>query len=41
VIIDGVIDTERAKDWLKDAGADSKIAIENIADSYWYLVSKH
>jgi len=38
-IIDGIIDTEGTKDMLKDTGADAKISVENIADSYWYLVS--
>ncbi|KAF2431080.1 NAD(P)-binding protein [Tothia fuscella] len=36
-VIDGVIDIERTKGWLKDAGEDAKIAPQAIADSYWYL----
>jgi NAD(P)-dependent dehydrogenase (short-subunit alcohol dehydrogenase family) len=36
-IIDGVIDIPRTKEWLKDAGPDSKISAEAIADAYWHL----
>lgn len=36
-IIDGVIDIERTKTWLKDAGPDAKISADAIADSYWHL----
>jgi NAD(P)-dependent dehydrogenase (short-subunit alcohol dehydrogenase family) len=36
-IIDGVIDTPRAKAWLTDAGPDAKIAADGIADAYWNL----
>ena len=36
-IIDGVIDLERTKEWLKDAGPDAKIKPEGIADAYWSL----
>jgi len=36
-IIDGVIDTPRAKAWLADAGPDAKISPDGIADAYWNL----
>ncbi|KPI39167.1 putative oxido YoxD [Cyphellophora attinorum] len=36
-IIDGVIDIERTKEWLKDAGPDAKIKPEAIADTYWWI----
>ncbi|KAL8753682.1 MAG: hypothetical protein Q9199_004875 [Rusavskia elegans] len=37
VNVDGVIDIERTKEWMKDAGEDAKIKPEAIADAYWYL----
>ncbi|KAL8980218.1 MAG: hypothetical protein Q9205_004638 [Flavoplaca limonia] len=37
VNIDGVIDIERTKEWMKDAGEDAKIKPEAIADAYWHL----
>jgi len=38
VIIDGVIDIPRTKDWPINGGApDGKISPDAIADSYWYL----
>jgi len=36
-IIDGVIDTPRTKEWMKDAGPDAKISADGIADAYWHL----
>ncbi|QDS76713.1 hypothetical protein FKW77_000940 [Venturia effusa] len=37
VIIDGVIDLESSKEYLKDSGPDAKIDPQAIADTYWYL----
>jgi len=36
-IIDGVIDTPKTKEWMKDAGEDAKIKPEGIAEAYWGL----
>lgn len=36
-IIDGVIDIERTKEWLKGQPAEAKIGPEDIAESYWNL----
>lgn len=36
-VIDGVIDIERTKGWMLDAGPDAKIAPEAIAEAYWHL----
>lgn len=36
-IIDGVIDIERTKEWLKDQPAEAKISANAIADAYWFL----
>lgn len=36
-IIDGVIDIERTKEWLKDQPAEAKISPVGIADTYWNL----
>jgi len=36
-IIDGAIDIERTKEWMKDAGPDAKISPIAIADAYWHL----
>ncbi|KAK1061283.1 hypothetical protein LTR74_011167 [Friedmanniomyces endolithicus] len=36
-VIDGVIDIERTKEWLKDMPAEAKIGPEDIADAYWHL----
>lgn len=40
-IIDGVIDIPRTKEWLKDAGPDSKIKPDAIAEAYWHLHTQH
>lgn len=40
-IIDGVIDIERTKEWMKDAGPDAKISADAIADAYWFLHTQH
>ncbi len=37
VIVDGVIDIPRTKEWMQDAGADAKMSPEAIADAYWHL----
>ncbi|KAF2202737.1 NAD(P)-binding protein [Delitschia confertaspora ATCC 74209] len=37
VIIDGVIDIPRTKEWLKDAGPEAKLSPDGIANDYWYL----
>lgn len=36
-IIDGVIDIERTKEWLKDMPPEAKIGADDIAESYWNL----
>ena len=36
-IIDGVIDIERTKEWLKDMPPEAKISPQGIADAYWNL----
>lgn len=36
-IIDGVIDIESTKDWLKDMPPEAKIGADDIAESYWNL----
>ncbi|KAF1817091.1 NAD(P)-binding protein [Eremomyces bilateralis CBS 781.70] len=40
-IIDGVIDIEKTKEWLKDAGPDAKIKADAIAEAYWSLHTQH
>lgn len=37
VVVDGVIDIPRTKEWMKDAGPDAKISSDGIADAYWHL----
>ncbi len=38
VIVDGVIDTPKTKEWvIGDGRPDSKLSPEAIADSYWAL----
>ncbi|CAG8959841.1 hypothetical protein HYFRA_00001750 [Hymenoscyphus fraxineus] len=37
VIVDGVIDIPRTKDWLQGAGPDAKISADSISETYWYL----
>ncbi|KAF1989253.1 NAD(P)-binding protein [Aulographum hederae CBS 113979] len=39
--IDGVIDIERTKGWMKDAGPDAKIRPDAIAEAYWNLHMQH
>jgi len=41
VVVDGVIDLERTKEWLKDAGPDAKLSPDAIAQSYWNLHTQH
>ncbi|KAI8941372.1 hypothetical protein NX059_002596 [Plenodomus lindquistii] len=36
-IIDGVIDIERTKEWLKDLGPEAKLSPDGIANDYWWL----
>ncbi|KAI9717224.1 MAG: hypothetical protein M1828_007418 [Chrysothrix sp. TS-e1954] len=36
-VIDGVIDIERTKEWMKEAGPDAKISPNEIANAYWHL----
>lgn len=40
VIVDGVIDIPRTKEWMQDAGPDAKMSPDAIADHYWYLHSQ-
>ena len=37
VIVDGVIDIPRTKEWLKDLGPEAKLSADGIANDYWYL----
>lgn len=41
VIIDGIIDIERTKDWLKDAGPDAKIQPDSVSSWILDMVSGH
>ncbi|KAI9660244.1 MAG: hypothetical protein M1831_003551 [Alyxoria varia] len=40
-IIDGVIDIEKTKHWMLEAGPDAKISPDAIAEEYWHLHSQH
>ncbi|KAF2189728.1 NAD(P)-binding protein [Zopfia rhizophila CBS 207.26] len=37
VIIDGVIDIPRTREWLKDLGPEAKLSADGIANDYWHL----
>ncbi|KAJ8108077.1 hypothetical protein OPT61_g8421 [Boeremia exigua] len=37
VIVDGVIDIPRTKEWLKELGPEAKLSADGIANDYWYL----
>ncbi|KAF2131339.1 NAD(P)-binding protein [Dothidotthia symphoricarpi CBS 119687] len=36
-IIDGVIDTPKTKEWLKDMPSEAKLSADAIANDYWWL----
>ncbi|KAF2746497.1 NAD(P)-binding protein [Sporormia fimetaria CBS 119925] len=37
VVVDGVIDIERTKEWMKGMPKEAKLSPEGIANDYWYL----
>ncbi|KAI9928089.1 hypothetical protein MW887_002122 [Aspergillus wentii] len=37
VIIDGIIDTPKTKEWVVDGNEDAKLSSEAIASMYWHL----
>lgn len=41
IIIDGVIDTPRTKQWAVSDKPDSKLNPDAIADEYWKLYTQH